>query len=366
MPYDVKHLGDWYIFCSALPDARNVGRHIFAVNHMVLVWDYFQKYSELESEEDRVDWRTNVVSNDKGFLDLLAVAAADGQVPSPLRSDSWSKCVRQWSGFCRNGRSGPYDMKKVSAFVFFLSATPRQAQATLCKHIEEQLPQFFDVLIRGGFSPPTPAAVPEPTEQTSLHSSEHSRSMLGRLDALPTRALPGRFRNILLKRWQEIPIDECPRPPSPITGYSPPPFSLKPGGEVYYVDGWHIGLRRNGRYLLTYTFGRSQVWPEIEIVLYQREPRTGLWKRDVSCGAVTSDECAAGVTPYSEDWLITCWGKHVIAWDAPWWPFVPKTHEPDGAASTLHFAPPDWSDGEGRLPVSAPVPLSAIRIQAVE
>jgi hypothetical protein len=97
------------------------------------------------------------------------------------------------------------------------------------------------------------------------------------------------------------------------------------------------------------------VWPEIEIVLYQRVPPTdqggGVWKRVVSAGAVTSGECASDLTPQSEDWLITCWGKTVIASDAPWLAFVPETCDLDtkNAVLTLSFLAPNGHDGEGGL-----------------
>ena len=90
----------------------------------------------------------------------------------------------------------------------------------------------------------------------------------------------------------------------------------------------------------------NDLWPEIEIVLYQRllanDHSVGVWKRVVSAGAITSGEAASEVTPQSDDWLITCWGKTVVAWDAPWWAFVPETSDLDvaGTALTLSFSSP--------------------------
>ena len=154
------------------------------------------------------------------------------------------------------------------------------------------------------------------------------------------------FRDILLKRWQEIPIEERPRPVPPVPATSYFPFPLKPRGEIDYVEGWHVRLRSNLRYRLAFTFCSNDLWPEIEIVLYQRllanDHSVGVWKRVVSAGAITSGEAASEVTPQSDDWLITCWGKTVVAWDAPWWAFVPETSDLDvaGTALTLSFSSP--------------------------
>jgi TIR domain len=182
------------------------------------------------------------------------------------------------------------------------------------------------------------------------------------------------FRDIQLKRWQEIVIDERPHPFPPVAATIPPPFPPKSSAEVFYVDGWNIRLRAGGRYRLTSDRGEHQVWPEIEIVLYQRVPRTdlggGLWKRVVSIGSITSAEPASDVTPSGEDWLITCWGKRVVARDAPWWAFVPGTHnlDTDSATLTLTFSAPYPYDLTGGLPLppAEADSCSVLRMQAVE
>jgi hypothetical protein len=192
--------------------------------------------------------------------------------------------------------------------------------------------------------------------------------ILKRPDPHSTSAVPGvepeqpalpasfpAFRDILLKRWQEIPIEERPRPFPPVTATSSFPFPLKPPGEIDYVEGWHVRLRSNVRYRLAYTFCTNDLWPEIEIVLFQRllanDRGVGVWKRVVSAGAITSGEAASDVTPQSEDWLITCWGKTLIAWDAPWWAFVPETYDldPNGTVLTLSFSAPDDTHRDGSL-----------------
>jgi|GEM_PF-3346092 len=163
------------------------------------------------------------------------------------------------------------------------------------------------------------------------------------------------FRDILLRRWQEISFEERPHPFPPITNNASPPFPPKLSGEVDYVAGWNIRLLVGARYELTYDFGKNDGWPEIEIVLYQRVPRMapggGLWKRVVSAGAVSSGEGASEVTPQSEDWLITCWGKTQIAWDAPWWAFAPETYDLDtrNAVLALSFADQKGLDVDGGL-----------------
>lgn len=170
------------------------------------------------------------------------------------------------------------------------------------------------------------------------------------------------FRDIQHRRWQEIPFTERPHPFPPINKKPPPLFELKPSGEVDYIAGWNIRLQAGVRYRLTYDFGTNDAWQEIEIVLYQRRvPGMNqggeLWKRAFSAGAVTSVERASDITPQSEDWLITCWGKTVIAWDAPWWDFVPESYALDSknAVLSLSFADPDSQDGEGGLSTFPPM-----------
>src|SRR6267142_1419551 len=151
---------------------------------------------------------------------------------------------------------------------------------------------------------------------------------------IPASSVPAQtsfplFRDIQIKCWQEIPLEERPHPFPPVSLSPPPPFQPKPIGEVDYVSGWNIRLRAGLRYQLSYDFGKNDMWPEIEIVLYQRVPRLNqggeLWKRAVSAGALsTSGEWPSEVTPLGDEWLVTCWGKTLIAWNAPWWAFVPE------------------------------------------
>jgi hypothetical protein len=177
------------------------------------------------------------------------------------------------------------------------------------------------------------------------------------------------FRDIHLKNGQEIPFEERPRPWPRIIQIPSLPFAPKLNGEFDYVAGWNCRLLTNVRYALTYDFGKNEAWPEIEIVLYQRvlgiSQGSGLWKRVVSAGAVTSSECASEVTPQSEDWLITCWGKTLIARDAPWLAFVPETYDLDtkSIVLTLVFSAPS-GDGEGSLVY--PETRSALHMRAMD
>jgi hypothetical protein len=166
---------------------------------------------------------------------------------------------------------------------------------------------------------------------------------------------PATFRDIVPKSWQRLPLVECPRP-HPVGNNSTPPFQRNLGGDIYYVAGWNIRLRANTHYRVTCDFVRNNVWPEIEIILYERVPRTESWKRAESFGAVTSGNGASDVTPQVEEWLITCWGKNVIADNAPWYDFVPdpEAFDLDSTAGLLklHFSAPKRQVGEGGLPVS--------------
>ena len=88
------------------------------------------------------------------------------------------------------------------------------------------------------------------------------------------------FRDIQLRHWQEIPLEERPHQrPEPLPKKCPP-FEPKPDGEVDYVAGWNIRLRAGVRYRLTYDFGKNDAWREIEIVLLiSGVPRMELWWR---------------------------------------------------------------------------------------
>lgn len=173
----------------------------------------------------------------------------------------------------------------------------------------------------------------EAATQSSRSVSDQGTSSHGRRvsSSVPT------FRDILLRDWQELANEELPSPHT--RNSAPPPFSPKPSSEVDYVSGWNVRLRAGKRYKLTYQFGTNDSWAEIEIVLYQREQQMGAsgggWKRVMSAGAVTSSAWPEEVTPQSEDWLVTCWGKTIIGWDAPWWAFAPETYDEDKEKGVL-------------------------------
>jgi DNA-binding winged helix-turn-helix (wHTH) protein len=192
----------------------------------------------------------------------------------------------------------------------------------------------------------------------------------------PVNTLPSHthlpFRNIRHKRWQEIRLAECPHPheDSPVISEWPPPFQPLPSNVVRYVEGWILCLRANVQYLVTFSFGTSDAWPETEIVLYQRVPDTAVWERDISCGSVTEGECPSDFTPQGEHWLITCWGKKVIDRAAPWIPFVPKTSDLNTteAVLKLYFSAGNHLGDKARSPAlsSATESSPAIWIQALE
>lgn len=154
----------------------------------------------------------------------------------------------------------------------------------------------------------------------------------------------GNFRDIQPRQWQEIPLTERPHPyPDPFPRKQIP-FETKPA-EFDYVAGWNVRLSTRIHYLLKYDFGKSAGWPEIEIVFFERGPGM-VWKRTLSAGAITSGQHAPLITPQNEDWLITCWGKTVVARDAVWWNFVPDSYDLDCKSEVLElsFAA---SSGEG-------------------
>ena len=190
----------------------------------------------------------------------------------------------------------------------------------------------------------------------------------GKPPPLPTEA-PA-FREIQAKSWQRLPLVECPHP-YPDGSNSTLPFQRELGGDIYYAAGWIVRLQANAHYRVTCDFVRNAVWPEIEIVLYERVPHTESWKRGGSFGAVTSLNRASDVTPQVEEWLITCWGKKVIADAASWFDFVPETSDLDTTGAGLlkvRFSAPNRQSGEGGLPVSTSAAESSpeVHVQLVE
>lgn len=180
------------------------------------------------------------------------------------------------------------------------------------------------------------------------------------------------FREIVPKSHQEIPRVEWPRPHTdlPDGNNSSPPFRRNLHNDIFYVAGWKVRLLTNVRYRVTCDFVRNEAWPEVETVLYERAPHTEMWQRATSFGSVTSLNCASDVTPQVEEWLITCWGKSVIADDAPWFYFVPVPgFDLDTTAGRLklRFSTPNREGGESGLPVptSATESSPTVHMQAV-
>lgn len=181
------------------------------------------------------------------------------------------------------------------------------------------------------------------------------------------------FRDMDPKSWQEIPRVECPHPyPNlPDGNNSAPPFQRNLASDIFFVAGWKVRLQADVRYRVTCDFVRNKVWPEVEIVLYVRVPHTEMWQRAASFGSVTSLNCASDVTPQVEEWLITCWGKRVIADDAPWFYFVPVPEfDLDATVGRLklRFSAPNRQGKEGGAPVSMSAAESSpvVHMQAVE
>ena len=182
---------------------------------------------------------------------------------------------------------------------------------------------------------------------------------------------PATFRDIVPRFWKRLPRVECPRPHADGNN-STPPFQPNLGGDICYVDGWNIRLQASVHYRVTCDFVRNNVWPEVEIVLYEHDPHTKSWKRAESFGAVTSGKCASEFTPQVEEWLITCWGKNVIADDSFWFHFapVPEAFDLDTTAGLLklRFSAPNHQGGEGGLHVSKSAAESCptVHMQVVE
>jgi hypothetical protein len=181
------------------------------------------------------------------------------------------------------------------------------------------------------------------------------------------------FRDINPKTWQPILPAERPHPHPPDAIDSPPPFQHNLGGDVCFVAGWNLRLQANMHYRVTCDFVRNNVWPEVEIVLYERVLHTEMWKRADSFGAITSGKRSADVTSQVEEWLITAWGKNVIADNAPWFYFVPvPKFDLDVIAGLLKlpFSAPNLNrqESEGELPVSKLSVESspAVRMQIVD
>lgn len=151
------------------------------------------------------------------------------------------------------------------------------------------------------------------------------------------------FGEIKICPWQEIGSEERPWPFPPPGSWAMPPFP--PKENTHYVSACNICLKALTCYDLKPLIRTNPTWHEIEIVLYQCVPRAsavdGLWKRMASFGAVSSGKGLSQLTPEGEHWLVTCWGKHRIARDEPWWPFVPIdcTLDKTRRKLTASFAP---------------------------
>ena len=149
------------------------------------------------------------------------------------------------------------------------------------------------------------------------------------------------FRDPQIRNWQEISSAERPQPVPDNAGGPMPPFP--PKAKIHYVAGCHFRLQADARYELESRVRRGRAWPEIEVVLYQGDPLGPDWKRMASIGAKTSVQGRSRIRAEAENWLLTCWGKHRIAWDEPWWPFVPVNCRLDrtGKVLLVSFDPPD-------------------------
>jgi len=151
------------------------------------------------------------------------------------------------------------------------------------------------------------------------------------------------FREIRIVPYQEIGSEERPWPFPPPGSCVMPPFP--PKAETHYVSACNVRLNALARYDLKPLIQPNPKWSEIEIVLYQCVPLPsavdGLWKRMASFGAVSSGNGPSKIIPEGENWLVTCWGKHRIARDEPWWPFVPIdcTLDKTRRKLTTSFAP---------------------------
>lgn len=175
------------------------------------------------------------------------------------------------------------------------------------------------------------------------------------------------FRDINPQTWQPILPAERPHPHASDANNSVPPFQRNLGNDVFFVAGWNLRLQANVRYRVTCAFIRNDTWPEIEIVLYERVPDTEGWRRGHSFGAVTSGRCASDFVTQVEEWLITVWGKHVIADNVPWYDFTPALDfdlDTTVGLLKLHFSAPNRSEDKNRL--LAAKSSQTILIQVVE
>lgn len=160
------------------------------------------------------------------------------------------------------------------------------------------------------------------------------------------------FRDIVTRKFQAVPADDRPRP-VPLATEELPPYALQ-GPMLRHVSGWHVRLRVGTAYQLRWNLALTEDWIENEFVLFQHvsvDP-AGVYdhyERIASAGALASDQWSNHIIPTAESWLIGCYSKRYIGWDAPWYEMTPHkwVMNDDGRSLELLFARlPDSTSSE--------------------
>lgn len=149
------------------------------------------------------------------------------------------------------------------------------------------------------------------------------------------------FRDVIVRKFQAVPADERPRPrPVPSRTEKLPPWVLS-DPTLLHVTGWHVRLRIGMTYRLRWDLALTKDWIETEFVLFQHvaDP-VGVfdhYERITSVGAFATDQWPDHITPTAESWLIGCYSKRCVGWDAPWYEMTPYKYIMKDDGRSLEF-----------------------------